>query len=157
MTGNGIKHKIFDCEHCGSDSWYVLYNQKDSSHPIYYHFDVCFYAFVSFFCIQIHTLYLFCPIVFDLFVYRQSCGWWFPLPSLFWTISIIAGAITHTLAVLGYHTYIQVWSQEGSTFKKKMTLNSHFSRLAQTDSYTVSLIFIIDTRQHIYFLGNHYD
>ena len=29
----------------------------------------------------------------------------------------------------------QVWSHKGSTFKKKMTLNSHFSRPAQTDPY----------------------
>ena len=39
----------------------------------------------------------------------------------------------------------QVWSHEGSTFKKKMTLNSHFSRPAQTDPYIVSLIFIKDS------------
>ena len=29
----------------------------------------------------------------------------------------------------------QVWSHEDSTFKKNMTLNGHFSRLAQTDPY----------------------
>ena len=29
----------------------------------------------------------------------------------------------------------QVWSHGGSTFKKNMTLNGHFSRPAQTDPY----------------------
>ena len=29
----------------------------------------------------------------------------------------------------------QVWSHGGSTFKKKMTLNGHFSRPAETDPY----------------------
>ena len=30
----------------------------------------------------------------------------------------------------------QVWSHGGSTFKKNMTLNGHFSRPAETDPYT---------------------
>ena len=29
----------------------------------------------------------------------------------------------------------QVWSHRGSTFKKNMTLNGHFSRPAETDPY----------------------
>ena len=29
----------------------------------------------------------------------------------------------------------QVWSHGGSTFKKNMTLNGHFSRPAETDPY----------------------
>jgi len=40
---------------------------------------------------------------------------------------------------------LTIEKHEGSTFKKKMTLNSHFSRPAQTDPYIVSLIFIIDS------------
>ena len=31
----------------------------------------------------------------------------------------------------------QVWSHGGSTFKKKRTLNSHFSRPAETDPYAI--------------------
>ena len=33
----------------------------------------------------------------------------------------------------------QVWSHGGSTFKKKRTLNGHFSRPAETDPYVVQL------------------
>ena len=33
----------------------------------------------------------------------------------------------------------QVWSNGGSTFKKNMTLNGHFSRPAETDPYECAL------------------
>ena len=40
----------------------------------------------------------------------------------------------------------QVWSHEGSTCKKEMTLNSHFSRPAQTDPYM--LLHLEYTKEH---------
>ena len=36
----------------------------------------------------------------------------------------------------------QVWSHGGSTFKKEMTLNGHFSRPAETDPYADQEIFV---------------
>ena len=35
----------------------------------------------------------------------------------------------------------QVWSHGGSTFKKNMTLNGHFSRPAETDPYVVKKVY----------------
>ena len=40
----------------------------------------------------------------------------------------------------------QVWSHGGSTFKKKRTLNGHFSRPAETDPYIIIIITIIKVR-----------
>ena len=37
----------------------------------------------------------------------------------------------------------QVWSHGGSTFKKKRTLNGHFSRPAETDPYVLVVNMVV--------------